>query len=274
MVPGLSSSHQAGSSRILGKIDQEAQVKKMSLDDWRQHVRQNHVPFRRDCRVCVEEMGQDVPHRRRKHRGAGDAVYVLAVDVAGPFVKGWDYGMAKEAKYALVATIPVPVGSRLADPKTSPCSETEAADDGLHPEGCQRDGGAGDHDGDLPLPSDPLQPLPELRERDGPDPQHEGDAVDASGHGRDQAVMDRLNEEWKRQRDIATNPIDIQNITVVEPLSSRATRDVLEALHRVYARYRSLGIPIYRLHSDRAKELISAPVRQWAAQKGLWQTSP
>ena len=94
-----------------------------------------------------------------------------------------------------------------------------------------------------------------------------------SGHGRDQAVMDRLNEEWKRQRDIATNPIDIQNITVVEPLSSRATRDVLEALHRVYARYRSLGIPIYRLHSDRAKELISAPVRQWAAQKGLWQTS-
>ena len=109
-------------------------MKKMSLDDWRQHVRQNHVPFRRDCRVCVEEMGQDVPHRRRKHRGAGDAVYVLAVDVAGPFVKGWDYGMAKEAKYALVATIPVPVGSRLADPKTSPCSETEAADDGLHSE--------------------------------------------------------------------------------------------------------------------------------------------
>ena len=121
-------------------------MKKMSLDDWRQHVRQNHVPFRRDCRVCVEEMGQDVPHRRRKHRGAGDAVYVLAVDVAGPFVKGWDYGMAKEAKYALVATIPVPVGSRLADPKTSPCSETEAVDDGLHPEDCQHDGGAGDHD--------------------------------------------------------------------------------------------------------------------------------
>ena len=49
------------------------------------------------------------------------------MDVAGTFVKGWDYGMAKEAKYALVATIPVPVGSRLADPKTSPCSETEAA---------------------------------------------------------------------------------------------------------------------------------------------------
>ena len=62
--------------------------KRFTVDEWRQHVRQNHVPFRRDCRVCIEEMGQDLPHRRRKASEAGESAYVLAVDVIGPFIQG------------------------------------------------------------------------------------------------------------------------------------------------------------------------------------------
>ena len=53
-------------------------------------MRQSHIPFRRDCRLCLEEMGQDLPHRRRK-KEKGDAAYVMSVDVAGPFTTGWDY---------------------------------------------------------------------------------------------------------------------------------------------------------------------------------------
>eukprot|EP00438_Fugacium_kawagutii_P024779 Skav214693 [mRNA] locus=scaffold1127:10211:11569:- [translate_table: standard] len=94
------------------KVDSNAnQLKRMSMDEWRQHVRQNHVPFRRDCRLCVEEMGQDLPHRRRHHRG-GESVYVLSVDIVGPFVKGWDIATGHDARYALLATVPVPLGAR------------------------------------------------------------------------------------------------------------------------------------------------------------------
>eukprot|EP00435_Cladocopium_sp_Y103_P050769 s58_g15.t1 len=84
-------------------------VKKFSIEQWRQHVRQNHVPFRRDCRLCIEEMGQDHPHRRQRGRG-GESVYVLAVDVAGPFARGDDLGAGQKARYALVATVPIPLG--------------------------------------------------------------------------------------------------------------------------------------------------------------------
>ena len=46
---------------------------KMTLEDWRKHVAQNRIPYRRDCRLCIERMGQDCPHRRRKP--GGEMVY-------------------------------------------------------------------------------------------------------------------------------------------------------------------------------------------------------
>lgn len=83
--------------------------RKLTMEEWRQHVRQNHVPYRRDCRLCVEEMGQSLPHRRRVSQGGGEVAYSLSVDVVGPFKQGWDYGRGREAKYAILATIPVPL---------------------------------------------------------------------------------------------------------------------------------------------------------------------
>ena len=41
----------------------------------------------------------------------------------------------------------------------------------------------------------------------------------------------------------------------------------------MYAKYRALGIPLYRFHSDRAKEFISHQVRTWVAQRQMWQTA-
>ena len=69
---------------IMKLQDVTPELKKSSMDDWRKHVRQNHIPFRRDCRLCIEEIGQDLPHRRRRGLG-GESVYVLAVDIGGPF---------------------------------------------------------------------------------------------------------------------------------------------------------------------------------------------
>ena len=92
---------------LLDFLMENPRQKKFSALEWQQHVQQGHIPYRRDCRLCVQEMGQDRPHRRR-HPG-GEAVYIMAVDIAGPFQEGWDYGRASAAKYALIAIVPVPV---------------------------------------------------------------------------------------------------------------------------------------------------------------------
>ena len=45
-------------------------VKKLTIEEWRQHIRQNHIPYRRDCRVCVQEMGPGRTTRSHgRHRG-------------------------------------------------------------------------------------------------------------------------------------------------------------------------------------------------------------
>ena len=94
-------------------VNKEGQLKKlkMSIEDWRKHVAQNHIPYRRDCRLCIERMGQDCPHRRRKP--GGEMVYNLSVDLIGPFCQGWDYGRKQAAKYGMAAMITVPKGETM-----------------------------------------------------------------------------------------------------------------------------------------------------------------
>ena len=51
------------------------------LEEWRQHIANEHVPSRRDCSHCLRNMGRDRPHTRSKHPEA----FCLNIDVAGPF---------------------------------------------------------------------------------------------------------------------------------------------------------------------------------------------
>lgn len=294
----------ASTSQTDSKINQ---LKRMSMAEWRQHVRQNHVPFRRDCRLCVEEMGQDVPHRRRPHKG-GESVYVLSVDIAGPFFKGMDYATGHEARYALLATVPVPVGA------TGEATEAEArallgrpgddGDVGLH---AAEDAGAKEphapqepHGDDVKIGDDgvaqdaapaaapaskgsggrgrseqrpdPLEPLPEpaADEPNVDDPENAGEGLLGEA---EKSLCERLNERWRKERDAAVEPIEIQNITVMEPLASRATAEVILAMDKVWAKFRSLGIPIFRLHSDRACELVGRQAQAWAGKHQLWHTA-
>ena len=60
---------------------QNVAVKRMSAEEWRHHLQRQHVPFHRDCRTCVREMGVDKPYRRLKEH---PSVYSLNVDVMGP----------------------------------------------------------------------------------------------------------------------------------------------------------------------------------------------
>ena len=62
---------------------EEAEVnalKPAEVEAWRAHILRGHVPYRRDCRYCVEGSGLGVQHRKVKNPHA----YTLSVDLFGP----------------------------------------------------------------------------------------------------------------------------------------------------------------------------------------------
>ena len=83
----------------------EPGVKRMSMESWKTHVRNQHQPYRRDCRRCMELMGVDAPHRRT----SGDrSAHCLSYDILGPMPLGDDVGLSTKAKYIMVATVAIP----------------------------------------------------------------------------------------------------------------------------------------------------------------------
>ena len=53
---------------------------KFNVGEWRLHVQRDHLPYRKDCRICIER-ASGKPHRRVTHPSA----YCLSIDTAGPF---------------------------------------------------------------------------------------------------------------------------------------------------------------------------------------------
>ena len=65
--------------------------------------------------------------------------------------------------------------------------------------------------------------------------------------------LDLKNARWKNK--IAElKEVEVVNLTLAVPLRSRHATEVLRAVSNLYVRLRGLGLPIYRLHSDRARE--------------------
>ncbi|CAL1154020.1 unnamed protein product [Cladocopium goreaui] len=75
---------------------------------YEEHVAFGHVPYRRDCPVCLQSSQQIFPHRRNKHPQTG----VLALDTCGPLLPSSDVGGWK-CRYFLAGayTYMVPKGT-------------------------------------------------------------------------------------------------------------------------------------------------------------------
>ena len=58
-------------------FNQEPRLAQLS---WQDHIKNGHIPHRRDCRVCQETLQLQRPHRRIKNAISG----VLSIDTAGP----------------------------------------------------------------------------------------------------------------------------------------------------------------------------------------------
>ena len=81
---------------------------------------------------------------------------------------------------------------------------------------------------------------------------------------KEKAVLDEVEK--------CSQPLSLKHVTMVEPIASRSTQDVLHALMLIVIRMKSLGINVNRLHGDRAKELLSAKTESWCNRHGLIRT--
>eukprot|EP00435_Cladocopium_sp_Y103_P063966 s1182_g25.t1 len=66
--------------------------------------------------------------------------------------------------------------------------------------------------------------------------------------------------------------VKVKTLTFVEVIPSRNTADVMDGIARIYSRIRSLGLPVLRLHADRAREFTSKAVQRWSTNRDIIPT--
>ena len=221
-----------------GKLEDMSEAE---LKRWAKHVRNGHVPFDKRCRTCVVNAGTGRPHRRVLNPSA----FTLGVDIAGPLrTKGVDAD--GKYRYALVGSYCLPKVEGFKDMDIPEAFEDEGA-------------GAGEimnEDEDY-LEEEPIDEPPNTVE--------------------DQHDMDHRNEEYKKfYKEVyeeVGDSMEYQSLLYVIPLKSRLKTDVNTAMRKLYLSLRQEGHPVVRVHSDRARELKSASLRQWLYEKDIWVTT-
>ena len=253
----------------------DSQLKRLlNREEWRQHILQGHRPFRRDCRACVLDMANGPQHRRRQH--GGTSAWSLGVDVV-QFKETRDDVTHVSVKYAVVATALVPRFEEIETQKDY--------GDALHEDVEKPDWGEGltEEEFEIEPQKDPSNSKGKdqdvLKEPQKENREDNGEFVfpgsrPAPGGQEKICYRNMLQGEEKLAREIeeCQKPLKLCHVTMVEPVSSRGTNEVLRALTLLLVKMRSLGIHVYRLHGDRAKELLAHKTEQWCSQQKLIRT--
>ena len=105
------------------------------------------------------------------------------------------------------------------------------------------------------------------------DPLQEQAEDDVAGEGEDgghlaEQAANGCLDAWHKLVQESRN-VAVKNVTLVEVVESRNANHILPAIARIYSRLRQLGLPVMRLHSDRAREFTSLAVRRWAQARDI-----
>ena len=220
---------------------------RMSADQWREHVRRGHLPYRSDCMTCVSAGATGRRHARVEH----PSCFVMSADVSGPLkIPGLDAdgrgAFPKPHKYLFVAKVKIP---------------RSFVDDGR--------GAAVDYD---PGEAEELAP-PKEEDFDYEDPatsrhhdvEEPADDEEEADHGEEGTGMSA--KEHEDEIDV-TGP-DLVNLIFASGLHDNRGTTVLEAIQDVVLYCSSLNIPIVRFHCDRGMEFYARSTRQWIKNQGI-----
>ena len=252
---------------------------RMTPADWEQHVANNHIPFRRDCAVCVHGSGTG-----RRHVGvAHPDVYCMSADVAGPIrVEGRDPESRNHRpatfKYFLTVSYRFP---RLKGVKEEPDPTTAEGfeDPALLPGGTDdlADEDPIEQIGDKLLSRRPKGEAEVESREDYEDSLYQpsgGEEEDEHEHGHGVRAA-KVEEEhpWETVRCDYEAPSDLARLVFCVPLHNNRSAEVLDALQQVYIELRSLNLPVLRFHTDRGREFCNAKVRAWFHHRGVRTTT-
>ena len=209
---------------------------------WSEHIRYNHTPYRRDCRVCQETLQKQRPHRRIQHPWAG----VLSLDTAGPMVVGQD--IHQKSRYLLVGTYTwlVPKG----DEKQKEPEQGDPPDDGPR---IERDA----------LEAEEEEPQGDAREELHPGLDQGDDPAQEDGLER----LDGQIPEEERPPD----DMEFRVYRLVIPIPHKGSKDTVKGATEMIMRLRADGYHVSRIHTDQGKEFRSR-FEEWAKSRGYHVT--
>ena len=177
----------------------------MEFQEWENHIRQGHCPFRRDCAICVESRGRDRQHFRQHQVES----FCLSLDVSGPYKEGIDQVIVKP-RYYITGVV------------TVPCSGENPLVSGLRELGMKVDHQLENVDSPLPGSTSSAQQGPYLGAliaNSGRGGNTDGDPIMPEEEGEDPPLteaevkeFDLLEQQW-RQTFKSKEKIEVKNLS-------------------------------------------------------------
>ena len=255
----------AGEFQVTDPVRCSKALAKPKDELFKRHCLAGHRPWRPDCAACIDAMAHIRPHRRMKF----SRVCGMNIDISGPHrTAGAEDQDISKPRYFIVCAYTFPIfktstseitGSTVPH-EDNPINSKETASQAepTGPPGLETTGYPTNEEEVVPQPWE----VPEM-----PD-----EVADRSA--RDVDRIRRENEKWEALvKDCKEPNYDVLEIPLVEILPSKSSKSIISALNRFYARLRSWGLPIYRLHSDSAQELTHHSISEWASHRGIHKTA-
>jgi len=86
----------------------------------------------------------------------------------------------------------------------------------------------------------------------------------------------KRNQKWveaiRKEAQELSEPVPVVNLTFMEPIASPAADEIVTALSKSHARAKSLGVPVYRLHTDRERSFTTKSISTWCLERQVSQT--
>ena len=221
-----------------------ARLSKLTKDEkeaWRQHLLQDHLPYRADCSVCLNAQATGYQYRRRRH----PQLYSLALDLAGPFkVLGRDME-CDDYKYIMVAAYKCP--KEYMDAKAH---DEVVKELGLHEYELSEAEG-----------EDELIEADVEENKSDPEELEEEDKKEPLGP----VTLEESVEELKEMPECTT-------VYITRSLRRRTKNEALRAAREIVLQLRNAGLYVSNLHTDRAREFSTQIFREWVAASSLRHT--
>ncbi|CAE7438163.1 unnamed protein product, partial [Symbiodinium sp. CCMP2592] len=219
-----------------------------------EHLRNNHTPFRRDCKQCIRGGARHKQHRKV----LAPQGWCMSIDTAGPFPKGLDENTTA-AKYLIVAVLSVPILSVKGESVDEPADRDPQLDLQEFAESLD------DREWFVERGMELEEPLPE--------PTHREITESKDSWATWEAVVRKSRKDWLEEAKTQFLPkVEMIDFVYTEAVDSKKQQVVAGAISRMYARAISDGLSVQRIHTDRGKEYRNSALDAFCQKLGVHHT--